>query len=157
MSVKQYVTPHSFLSAHFESELLRLFLGIDFLDHRAKSLQLLLKMLIASLDITDLINGRISFRCQPRNDQADDAVGPLVHRHVLADLFLVFSGDLLVETITYDAANAELGDGEKVEKLADDLRCRGDLRAEVIDEQTPRDEAQQQKQQTGPEGVGHIQ
>ena len=34
---------------------------------------------------------------------------------------------------------------------------RGDLRAEVIDEQTPRDEAQQQKQQTGPEGVGHIQ
>ena len=28
---------------------------------------------------------------------------------------------------------------------------RGDLRAEVIDEQTPRDEAQQQKQQTGPE------
>ena len=94
---------------------------------------------------------------QPRNDQADDAVGPLVHRHVLADLFLIFGGDLLVETITYDAANAELGDGEKVEKLADDLRCRGDLRAEVIDEQTPRDEAQQQKQQTGPEGVGHIQ
>ena len=64
---------------------------------------------------------------------------------------------MLVETITYDAANAELGDGEKVEKLADDLRCRGDLRTEVIDEQTPRDEAQQQKQQTGPEGVGHIQ
>ena len=39
---------------------------------------------------------------------------------------------------------------KKVEKLADDLRCRGDLRAEVIDEQTTRDEAQQQKQQTGP-------
>jgi len=36
---------------------------------------------------------------------------------LLADLFFIFGGDLLVETITYDAANAELGDREKVEKL----------------------------------------
>ena len=37
-----------------------------------------------------------------------------------------------------------------------DVLTISDLQA-VIDEQTPRDEAQQQKQQTGPEGVGHIQ
>ena len=94
---------------------------------------------------------------KPRNDHADDPVGPLVHRHILADFFLVFRGDLLIQSVADDAADTELGDREKVEKLADDLRCGGDLRAEVIDQQAPRDKPQQQQKQAGAQGVGHIQ
>ena len=41
-------------------------------------------------------------------------------------------------------------------KLADDLGRGGDLRAEVIDQQSPRDQPQQKQQQAGAQGVGHI-
>ena len=94
--------------------------------------------------------------CQPRNDHADDAVRPFVHRHILADLFLIFRGDLLIQPVADNAADAELCDREKVEQLADDLGRGGDLRAEVIDQQPPCDQPQQQQQQAGAKGVSHI-
>ncbi len=71
------------------------------------------------------------------------------YAHLYIDMYLLIFSSFFAAICSYkpvadDAADAELGDREKVEQLADDLGRRGDLRAEVIDQQPPRDQPQQQ-------------
>ena len=93
---------------------------------------------------------------QRRDDPADEPVGPFVQRHVLADLFDIFGGQLLIQAVADDAAHAQLGDGKDAEHLFDHAGSAGDVDVKVGHKQRPRHQRQQQKQQTGPQRVSQI-